>query len=134
MAPKLYPVRTAVKIVVKRKSGLGGPSDLRHAQFRMNATTVLWIYIVLLVAGGVAGYLKAKSHVSLYTSVGSAAVLILCALNVLPIIVADILMGLLILVFVVRLARTRKFMPAGLMLVLTTLALAARYFLAGPGA
>jgi uncharacterized membrane protein (UPF0136 family) len=50
----------------------------------MNATTVLWVYIVLLVAGGSAGYLKAKSHVSLYTSLGSAAVLSLCALHVIP--------------------------------------------------
>jgi uncharacterized membrane protein (UPF0136 family) len=95
----------------------------------MNAIVVLWVYIALLVAGGAAGYLKAKSHVSLYTSIGSAAVLSLCALNVLPIIVADILMGLLIVVFGIRLARTRRFMPAGLMLAITILALAARHLL-----
>jgi uncharacterized membrane protein (UPF0136 family) len=100
----------------------------------MNATTVLWIYIVLLIAGGAAGYLKAKSQVSLYTSLGSAAVLTLCALNVLPLIAADILMGLLIVVFAIRLAKTHKFMPAGLMLALTVLALAARYLLSRPGA
>jgi uncharacterized membrane protein (UPF0136 family) len=100
----------------------------------MNATTVLWIYIVLLVAGGAAGYLKAKSRVSLYTSLGSAAVLALCALHVIPAIGADILMGLLIVVFAIRLAKTRKFMPAGLMLALTGLALVARYFLLNPGA
>jgi len=100
----------------------------------MNATTVLWIYIVLLVAGGAAGYLKAKSRVSLYTSLGSAAVLTLCATRIIPPIVADILMGLLIVVFAIRLAKTRKFMPAGLMLVLTGLALVARYFLSNPGA
>ena len=95
----------------------------------MNAITVLWIYIALLVGGGLAGYLKAKSHVSLYTSIGSAILLSLCALGVLPLLVADILMGLLILVFGIRLARTRKFMPAGLMLAITILALAARHLL-----
>jgi uncharacterized membrane protein (UPF0136 family) len=99
----------------------------------MNATTVLWIYIVLLVAGGAAGYLKAKSRVSLYTSLGSAAVLILCATRVIPPLVADLLMGLLIVVFAMRFAKTRKFMPAGLMLALTALALVARWLLANPG-
>jgi uncharacterized membrane protein (UPF0136 family) len=100
----------------------------------MNATTVLWVYIVLLVAGGTAGYLKARSFVSLYTSIASAFVLILCALNVIPLIVADVLMVLLIVVFGIRLARTRKFMPAGLMLALTILALAARHLLTSPAA
>jgi uncharacterized membrane protein (UPF0136 family) len=100
---------------------------------RMNATTVLWVYIVLLVAGGAAGYLKAKSRVSLYTSLGSAAVLALCATRVIPPIVADILMGLLILVFGMRLAKTRKFMPAGLMLILTAIALVARLLLSTSG-
>jgi uncharacterized membrane protein (UPF0136 family) len=98
---------------------------------RMNAITVLWVYIALLVAGGAAGYLKAKSHVSLYTSLAAAVILALCALHFLPNIVADILMGLLIVVFGIRLARTRKFMPAGLMLGLTILALAARLLLSG---
>jgi uncharacterized membrane protein (UPF0136 family) len=86
------------------------------------------------VVGGTAGYLKARSFVSLYTSIASAFVLILCALNVIPLIVADVLMVLLIVVFGVRLARTRKFMPAGLMLTLTILALAARHLLTNPAA
>ena len=45
----------------------------------MNATTVLWIYIVLLVVGGLIGFLKAKSQVSLIMSVVFAALLALCA-------------------------------------------------------
>jgi len=109
--------------------GLADRHDSATLNSRMNAITVLWIYIALLVGGGLAGYLKAKSHVSLYTSIGSAILLSLCALGVLPLLVADILMGLLILVFGIRLARTRKFMPAGLMLAITILALAARHLL-----
>ncbi len=93
----------------------------------MNAITILWIYIVLLVAGGAAGYLKAKSLISLYTSLASGLLLSLCALHILPMPVAYILMGLLIVVFVIRLARTGKFMPAGFMLAVTALALVAMY-------
>jgi uncharacterized membrane protein (GlpM family) len=38
--------------------------------------------------------------------------------------VADALLGALLLVFIMRLAKTRRFMPAGLMLALTAAALA----------
>ncbi len=45
------------------------------------ANTVLWIYIVLLVVGGMIGFLKGKSKVSLIMSVVFAALLILCAVG-----------------------------------------------------
>jgi uncharacterized membrane protein (UPF0136 family) len=94
----------------------------------MMPDTVLWIYIALLLAGGLMGYLKAKSKVSLITSAAFAVVLAGCALHLvawphLP----DILLGLLVVVFGVRLAKTRKFMPSGLMLGVTLLALALRH-------
>ncbi len=93
---------------------------------------ILWIYIVLLVIGGVIGFLKAKSNVSLYMSCGFAAALALCAVpnffdtgfrNAL----ADVLMAVLLVVFMIRLAKTKKFMPAGLMLIITVAALALRH-------
>jgi uncharacterized membrane protein (UPF0136 family) len=93
----------------------------------MNANTVLWVYIVLLVVGGVMGYVKARSVVSLYTSIGFAAALTLCAVRLLPPVVADWLMALLIIVFAIRLAKTRRLMPAGVMVIVTILALAARH-------
>lgn len=99
----------------------------------MNATTFLWIYIVFLIAGGAAGYFKAKSQVSLYTSLGFAAALSLCAVQLIPLVVADYLMGLLILVFGFRLMRTKKFMPAGMMLIVTILALACQHLLPAAG-
>jgi uncharacterized membrane protein (UPF0136 family) len=40
---------------------------------------------------------------------------------------ADILLALLIVVFAMRVVKTKKFMPAGLMLVITILALALRH-------
>jgi uncharacterized membrane protein (UPF0136 family) len=92
---------------------------------------ILWIYIVLLVVGGLIGFLKAKSKVSLYMSCGFAAALILCAV---PDVfdarfranLANILMAVLLVVFALRLAKTKKFMPAGLMLAATIAALALR--------
>lgn len=93
----------------------------------MWAGTILWIYIGLLVAGGLAGYLKAKSKVSLITSAAFALVLAACALRWVQVFwLPSLIMGLLIVVFGIRLAKTRKFMPSGLMLGVTVAALVAR--------
>lgn len=92
------------------------------------ATLVLWIYIVLLVIGGLIGFLKAKSKVSLIMSVSFAALLALCAAGVVfQYYMADILLAILLVVFAMRLAKTKKFMPSGLMLILTLAALALRH-------
>jgi len=92
------------------------------------ANTVLWIYIVLLLVGGLIGFLKAKSKVSLITSAVFAAVLVLTQTGIFEPKVArqlvNILMAILLVVFAVRLAKTKKFMPSGLMLVVTIAALA----------
>ncbi len=89
--------------------------------------TVLWVYIVLLLAGGLIGFFKGKSRVSLVMSAAFAAALILCALGIIfRYYVADILLAVLLVVFAMRLAKTKKFMPAGLMLVATVVALALR--------
>ena len=94
----------------------------------MNPNTILWIYIILLLVGGLVGFLQAGSKISLITSAAFAAALVLCAIPVIfqPY-VADILMAVLLVVFAVRLAKTKKFMPGGLMLVLTIAALALRH-------
>src|SRR5438876_8979699 len=95
----------------------------------MSPNKVLWIYIIVLVIGGLIGFLKAKSKVSLIMSVAFAAALSLCAAGIIfqPY-VADILLAALLVVFAVRLVKTKKFMPAGLMLVMTVVALALRHF------
>jgi uncharacterized membrane protein (UPF0136 family) len=89
------------------------------------ADAVLWVYILLLLAGGMMGFLKAGSKVSLITSVISAAILALCALRlVFKDYMADVVMVMLLVVFAVRLVKTKKFMPSGMMLALTAAALA----------
>ena len=94
----------------------------------MNPTTVLWVYIVLLVVGGLVGFLKAGSQASLIASASFAAALILCAIGVIfqPHL-ADIILAVLLVFFALRLTNTKKFMPNGLMLVLTIAALALRH-------
>jgi uncharacterized membrane protein (UPF0136 family) len=95
------------------------------------ALLVLWIYIVLLLLGGLIGFFKGKSPVSLIMSAIFAAALVLCAV---PRVfeygfrqnLANILMAALLVVFALRLAKTKKFMPAGLMLIATITALALR--------
>ncbi len=95
----------------------------------MTSLTILWIYIILLVVGGLIGFIKAKSKVSLYMSLGFAIALSLCALEILPrpSCVADGLQILLLVVFGMRVVKTKKFMPAGMMLIVTVLALALRH-------
>lgn len=100
----------------------------------MDPNTILWIYIILLLVGGLIGFLKAGSKVSLITSAVAAALLVL---TVLPGVfqagfkrnLADIIMAALLVVFAVRLGKTRKFMPSGLMVVVTIAALALRHLI-----
>ena len=91
---------------------------------------ILWIYIVLLVAGGLMGFLKAGSKISLIASLAFAAALSLCAMGLLrPMLLADILLLVLLIVFGMRFAKGKKFMPAGLMVLVTIVALALRHLL-----
>jgi uncharacterized membrane protein (UPF0136 family) len=90
---------------------------------------VLWIYIVLLLVGGLIGFIKAKSKVSLITSAVFAALLILTTLrNVFQpgfaLGLANITLVVLLLVFTARLAKTKKFMPSGFILGATVAVLA----------
>ncbi len=85
------------------------------------AVALLWIFIALLVAGGLMGFLKARSKASLIASVGSAIPLALVALGRLPGTVAVGVLIVLQAVFFMRLRKTGKFMPSGLLLGLSVL-------------
>jgi uncharacterized membrane protein (UPF0136 family) len=94
----------------------------------MNPDKLLWIYIVFLVVGGLIGFFKAKSQVSLIMSVAFAVLLGLCAAHIIfKEYVADILLVLLLVVFTARLVKTKKMMPAGMMLIVTLATLALRH-------
>ena len=96
----------------------------------MTPNIVLWIYIALLIAGGLMGFLKAKSKMSLIMSLAFAVPLALCALDILKVnYLADALIGVLLVFFGMRFVKGRKFMPGGLMSIASVLALVARLFL-----
>jgi uncharacterized membrane protein (UPF0136 family) len=84
----------------------------------------LWIYVTLLVAGGVVGLVKAGSKISLVTSAIFAALLALCATGIIhPFYITDIILGILCVVFCVRYLKTSKFMPSGLLLLFSVVVL-----------
>ena len=93
----------------------------------MKPEAVLWIYLVVLVAGGIFGFVKARSTVSLVTSLVFGALLALAALGLIPgRYTGDLILAALVVVFAWRFQKTRKFMPAGVMTVVTIAALLIR--------
>jgi uncharacterized membrane protein (UPF0136 family) len=95
---------------------------------------VLWTYIVLLLTGGLIGFFKAKSKVSLISSAVFAALLALTTLRSVfqpgfARDLANVILLALLVIFAIRLAKTKKFMPSGFMLVITIAALVLRNLL-----
>ncbi|MDJ0660209.1 MAG: TMEM14 family protein [Crocosphaera sp.] len=81
-------------------------------------------YGILLLFGGIMGYVSAKSKPSLISGVVSGLFLLVSAFlqwQQVPtgLVLAQIITLLLAIVFSIRLWKTRKFMPAGLMLMLS---------------
>ena len=94
----------------------------------MTLKLILWIYIALLVGGGMMGLIKGGSKISLIVSVAFAVPLILCEFGVIPFQHARwILLGLLV-VFAWRFSQSKKFMPSGLLVLLTLGTLIAEQF------
>jgi uncharacterized membrane protein (UPF0136 family) len=86
------------------------------------ATWSILIYGLLVLLGGVMGYVKAKSQVSLLSGVGSGIALLvawfICRQTPWVGLGLATLLGLvLFIVFVIRFSKTRAFMPSGLMMV-----------------
>src|SRR3954466_13761077 len=86
--------------------------------------TVIWIYVALLIIGGLMGFIKGKSKISLITSTIFAIILALVALGkITPAYIAEIVVGIVLVVFIARFARTKKIMPAGMMMVVSIVVL-----------
>ncbi len=93
----------------------------------MKPEIVLWIYLVILVIGGVYGFVRARSVVSLVTSLIFGALLAAAALGLFGWIYAgDLILAILVVVFAIRFQKTRKFMPAGMLAILTIAAILVR--------
>jgi len=114
-------VNCRLTLAVKSKS-----TDVLTMNLSIIAT---FAYGILAIAGGIIGYIQARSKVSLLSGSISGLLLILAAYFQLQgqtwgSILAVLVTGILVVVFAVRLAKTRKFMPAGLMTILGMVALA----------
>jgi len=85
-------------------------------------------YGILAVVGGIIGYVQAQSKASLISGSISGLLLIIAGVMQLQgqsagLILATVITAVLVIVFAIRLAKTRKFMPAGLMSLLGLVAL-----------
>ncbi|WP_009634366.1 TMEM14 family protein [Synechocystis sp. PCC 7509] len=77
-------------------------------------------YGVLALIGGIIGYVQAQSKASLISGSISGLLLIVAGVMQLQgqeagLILATVITSVLLIVFAIRLTKTRKFMPAGLM-------------------
>jgi uncharacterized membrane protein (UPF0136 family) len=96
----------------------------------MDITTwvgLIVVYALLVAAGGVFGYVKTRSKVSLISGLVSGLVLAIAAkiTSTFPIgglVLAGLIALILVIVFAIRFAKTRAFMPAGLMTILSAIA------------
>jgi uncharacterized membrane protein (UPF0136 family) len=87
------------------------------------ATYVVLVYGFLLIAGGLIGFLKAQSKASLIAGGVSGILILICGFLMLSALawatyLAIVITFLLTVVFAMRFAKTRSFMPSGMMLVL----------------
>ena len=85
----------------------------------ISAVSVI-LYGLLAITGGIIGYQKAGSKISLLSGAISGFLLIISGLLILQAQIWGLTLGvtvsgLLIIVFALRFVKTRKFMPAGLM-------------------
>lgn len=86
----------------------------------------LLVYAALVAGGGIMGFVKAQSKASLIAGGLSAIVLVACYVVALGDAKLGLMAGagasvLLIGVFAMRFAKTKKFMPSGLMIVLSVI-------------
>lgn len=101
------------------------------------AAILAWGYGLLVLAGGVMGYVKARSKASLICGAGFGPLSVLAGFGVWhgrepALIAAAVIAALLLVLFAVRYLKTRKFMPLGLMAIISLAALIA-FVMALPG-
>ena len=91
------------------------------------AAIEVWVYGVMMMIGGIAGYARVGSKASLISGVGFGLVLLISGIGVWTgsqkSLMAAILIALLLVVlFAIRYAKKRRFMPAGVLAILSLVA------------
>lgn len=98
----------------------------------MHTTAIeIWVYGVLMILGGIIGFVRVHSKASLLSGVGLGLGLLACGYGVWrgatnsagdSLVVAVVIAALLLVLFAIRFAKTRRFMPAGMLAILSLLA------------
>jgi uncharacterized membrane protein (UPF0136 family) len=94
-----------------------------------NTAIEIWIYGVIIILGGIMGFVKVGSKASLISGVGMGLALLVCGYGVSrgsvdSLMVAVVIAALLLVIFAIRFAKTKRFMPGGLLAILSLLAVA----------
>lgn len=84
----------------------------------------IWVYGVIMMLGGIMGYVKVGSKASLLSGVGMGLALLASGYGVWhgsrdSLIVSVVVAALLVALFAIRLAKTKRFMPAGVLAILS---------------
>jgi len=82
------------------------------------------VYGLVMIVGGIVGYVKVGSKASLLSGVGMGLALLASGYGVSrgsrdSLIVAVVIAALLVALFAIRLAKTKRFMPAGALAILS---------------
>lgn len=96
-------------------------------QSGMNLGSIAAIaYGIIAIIGGIIGYIQARTQISLISGIVSGILLILGGASgqTWGVVMATVVAAVLVIVFIIRLRKTGKFMPAGLMIILGLVALA----------
>jgi uncharacterized membrane protein (UPF0136 family) len=89
-----------------------------------NTAIEIWVYGVLMILGGIIGFVKVHSKASLLSGVGLGVGLLASGYGVWrgsanSLVVAAVIAALLLVLFAIRFAKTRRFMPAGVLAILS---------------
>jgi uncharacterized membrane protein (UPF0136 family) len=92
-----------------------------------NTAIEVWVYGVIMILGGIAGFVRVGSKASLISGVGFGLVLLVCGFDVWRgsqngLMAAVIIALLLVVLFAIRYAKKRRFMPAGMLAILSLVA------------
>ena len=92
-----------------------------------NAAIEVWVYGVIMILGGIAAFVRVGSKASLISGVGFGLVLLVSGYGVWKgsqnsLIGAIVIASLLVVLFAIRYAKKRRFMPAGMLAVLSLIA------------
>jgi len=92
-----------------------------------NTAIEVWVYGVIMILGGIAGFVKVGSKASLISGVGFGLMLLVSGFGVWQgsqgcLLAAEVIALLLVVLFAMRYAKKRRFMPAGMLAILSLMA------------